>query len=603
MLPEEIFDTIPEMLHDRVQRTPTSTALSEKEDSQRWVGLSWKRFGQEVEHLTQQLLEAGIDHGDQVAILMPNSVQWEIIQHAVFRIGGIIIGLDLNDPAQRVDDILSKCHTRALFVDSTTRLDQIPHHHLRAIDLIFSSCGEAPSSREIEVQSLSDLKAPSSPLAPRAPDTASIATIIFTSGTTGQPKALRYTHGQLVLAVRSITRLFATLPEQANTACWLPLANPFQRIINLCAIAANWQCFIVPDPTRIMNAVREIEPYFFAGVPRFYEKLFQAIEDEIRQKPSWQRVMSFWAIGVGKSFFELTETNGAIPWHLKWMHRIADALVLRKIRGIMGKHLKYFICGSAPLSSELIKKSLAFGWSIYQAYGISENIAPMAMNSPTTSRLGSVGRPLAENTITIAEDGEILVKGACVATNLNSNCNRGFLSTGDIGRIDPDGYLYLLGRKNDTFKLSTGRKIIPQAIEEALTMLDGVEHCIALGHNRKQVVALLNISERKWRHLSAINGGEECAHAAIKKEVRQACGHLPRYCQPADVLIINDKFSPATGELTTNLKLRRNVVLSKYTSTIDRCYQQIETDLKSDKGAICDTTSSPAPPALSEAPS
>lgn len=575
---DDLIDTIPDLLRHRVKLAPVSMALLEKGNSQSWTGLTWRQFDLAVEHLTQRLMSTGLGHGDQVAILMPNAVEWEITQHAVFRLGGVIIGLDLNDPAQRVDDIFNQCSIRALIIDGAVRLDQIPHHHLEAIELILCCRREACSSEYAKVKILEDIQASPQPIEPSPPEASAVATIIFTSGTTGRPKALWYTHGQLVLAVRSITDLFADLPDQAHTACWLPLANPFQRIINLCAIAANWQCFIVPDPTQIMSAVREIEPHFFAGVPRFYEKLFQAIEGGIRQKPSWQKVLPMWAVWVGKSVSGKIETKSSISWHLRWMHRVADTLVLEKIRRIMGRQLKYFISGSAPLSDELIKKSYAFGWPIYEAYGISENIAPMAMNSPEASRFGSVGRPLRENTIKIADDGEIRVKSACIAINLKPDENGGFHNTGDLGMIASDGYLYLQGRKNDTFKLSTGRKIIPQPIEEALSVLDGVEHCVAVGHKRKQVIALLNVPPEEWRHLSDLNGGEMGARSFLRNKAQMACAHLPRYCRPTEVLIINDPFSPATGELTTNFKLRRNAVLSKYTSTINRCYQQIESE-------------------------
>lgn len=571
--------TIPDLLHQRVTTTPGSTALSEKDGSQGWTGVTWKQFDQAVARLTQRLLSVGISHGDQVAILMPNAVQWEIIQHAVLRLGGVIIGLDLSDPAERVDDILGQCTVRALFVDCAARLDHIPHRHLETIDFIFSRHCEPPSPERPEVIAIEDIASPAHPLTTTPPDADAIATIIFTSGTTGRPKALWYSHGQLVLAVRAITHLFGDLPEQANTACWLPLANPFQRIINLCAIAANWQCFIVADPTRIMAEVQEIEPHFFAGVPRFYEKLMQAVEKGIRCKPYWQKALSTWACGVARSYAIRKEAGGIMPRRLKWIYTLADALVLCKVRRIMGGQLKYFISGSAPLSGELIDAYRAYGWSIYEAYGISENIAPMAMNSPKASRPGSVGRPLAENTISIAEDGEIFVKGACVAANLSPDGNNGFMRTGDLGRMDPDGYLYLLGRKNDTFKLSTGRKIIPQSIEQTLSQLDGVEHCIAVGQNQKQIITLLNVPEEKWRRLASASGGEKRARDTMKRQVERACRHLPGYCRPADIVIINDSFSPATGELTPNLKLRRNAVIAKYTATIDRCYRQIEAEL------------------------
>ena len=508
---------------------------------------------------------------------MPNAIQWEIIQHAVFRMGGVVIGLDLNDSPQRIGDILGRCAPKTLFIDCPARLHQIPPDHLKSFHRVISNQLDDSSISNARICRFDDMPLSLQPMDHSAPNASSFATVIFTSGTTGRPKALWYTHHQIVTAIRSIANGFADLPDQAHTACWLPLANPFQRIINLCAIASNWISFVVPDPTQIMQTVQAIEPHFFAAVPRFYEKLLQAIEGGIQQKPLWQRALAMWAVGIGRSMAEKSLGGKNIVWHLKWMHRMADALVLGKIRRMMGGQLKYLISGSAPLSKELIAKYRGLGWSILEAYGISENIAPIAMNTPGAARAGSVGRPLPENAIKIADDGEILVQSGCLAKNITPKNNGGYYCTGDIGKLDAQGYLWLAGRKNDIFKLSTGRKIIPQAIEQALAKLDGVEHCIAMGHNRKYVIALLNVPTDRWRCLKGRQGGEDRARAYLKRQARMACSHLPRYCQPADILVINDCFSSRTGELTTNNKLRRNAVLSKYASAIDDCYQQMDT--------------------------
>ena len=576
MSPEDTIGTIPALLQHRVKATPSAIALVEKDTSGKWAQLTWELFNQAVGNLTQRLLQAGLRSGDQVAILMPNAIDWEIIQHAVFRLGGVVIGLDLNDTSQRIDDILELCMPKALFVDCPERCLQISAGHLNAFDLIVSHKLDGSSASKIRMVRLADMPKPLHPMKFRAPDAESFATVIFTSGTTGRPKALWFTHHQIIKAIRSITNRFAALPDQAHTACWLPLANPFQRIINLCAVAANWKCFIVPDPSRIMNTVQEIEPHFFAGVPRFYEKLCLAIESGIRQKPLWQKALATWAIDMGRSVAGKNLAGITIPLHLRWMHRAAEYLVLKNIRRVMGKQLEFFISGSAPLSKEMITTCYGLGWTIIEAYGISENIAPMAMNAPGAKRAGSVGRPLPENIIKIGDDGEILVKSDCLAANVSPRDHDGFYATGDLGRMDAEGYLWLTGRKNDTFKLSTGRKIIPQAIEAAITRLEGVEHALAVGHNRKYVIALLNVPGENWRRLTARHGGEEKVRAFLNRQVHSVCSHLPRYCQPADIMIVNDCFSSHTGELTTNFKLRRSAVLSKYASGINACYQEID---------------------------
>ncbi|MFZ1982783.1 MAG: AMP-binding protein, partial [Desulfatitalea sp.] len=386
----------------------------EKNSAGQWQKTTWKQFHEAVRDLTGRLYAAGVRSGDSVALMMANSVRWETIQHAVYCLGGIVVGMDRNDPAERIADLFSLCTPMALFVDDSCLLERVPRPALAALKLVVAERGPEPSAASIPVRLFAQLP-PAARFDGAAAATDRPATVIFTSGTTGRPKALVYSHRQLALAVASVAPLLADLPDQAHTACWLPLANPFQRMTNWCAMAANWKAFMVSEPAKILEQVREIRPHFLVAVPRFYEKLHAGIRQRLEAMPGGMKAAAAWAQRIGGRCRREKARGTRLPWSLRCQYRLADRLVLQKIRDSMGGQLRYFISGSAPLSVALIEAFAALGWTILEAYGISENIIPMAMNAPGAYRPGSVGRPLANNDIRIAGDGEILVKGPGVA--------------------------------------------------------------------------------------------------------------------------------------------------------------------------------------------
>jgi long-chain acyl-CoA synthetase len=584
------FETLPQLLDQRVGQTSADVAFAEKEPSGRWRTISWEEFGGAVGRLAAQLWVMGLRPRDRAGLWMPNSLLWETIQHALYRLGVVVVGIDLNDPATRVQEILHRCAPKVLFVQDPQRLEQIALGSSTRFQTILTHSGCAPVAGIPDVIRLQELaQPPAAPIALPLVNARDTATMVFTSGTTGQPKALSYRHDQVALAIQSIAPFFADLPDQTRTACWLPLANPFQRMINFCALAMNWQSFIVPSPAAIMSQVQEIAPHLFAAVPRFYEKLWEGIRQKIDALPPRRRAVTQWALGVGRRGHRAMAAGAAQPWWARLQLRIADHLVLQKIRAVMGPNLRYFISGSAAMPRQLIESFESLGWTLLEAYGISENIVPMAMNAPQARRPGSVGRPLAANTVRMAENGEILVQSAGVAAEAAPMTPDGFLKTGDTGRLDEQGFLWLSGRASDMFKLSTGRKIIPKAIEEAIAQIEAVEHCIAAGSNRQFVTALLNIPPDRWNALVKKHGSPQNTLADLRTQIQRQCAHLPEYCRPVDVAVVNELFSPQTGELTANLKLRRAFVLRKHADQIDALYRRIEQ--RPARGTPCGTTS------------
>lgn len=546
----------------------------EKNSAGQWRSTTWQTFHEAVEDLARRLFAAGMQAGDQVAILMPNSIRWETIQHAVYRLGGIVIGLDGNDPRARMEDIFTLCRPKYLFVEDPKSLDLIPASARQDLEMIIYSRTSMQGGCDSGLVAWDTLPPgpKDAPLAVLSGE--QTATIIFTSGTTGRPKALSFQQCQLTQAMAAIATVFESLPNQAHTACWLPLANPFQRMVNLCALKADWKTFMVPDPTAIMSQVHEISPHLFAAVPRFYEKLYQSIRQQMEAMLPILKKITLRAMQVETKYQDSLLTGKPVSRILKLRHIIADIVILKRIRSLMGSNLRYLVSGSAPAGPELIKAFQGLGWQLLEAYGISENIVPMAVNTPDAIRPGSVGRPLAGNEVRIAPDQEIWVKGDGLALEARHKLKDGYLQTGDLGRLDANGYLRLIGRKGDMFKLSTGRKIIPRAIEQSVEQIDAVEHCVAAGRFQKYVVVLVNITEVKWKQLVQQNGTIEGVHAYLRREVKMVCRHLPAYSRPVDLVVTRDSFSPLSGELTSNLKLRRNFILNKYAESIEGLYRE-----------------------------
>ena len=513
------LDTIPRLLTHRVAQTPHAIAFMEKQ-ANAWKGISWQQFYGKATRLARKFVISGVKPGDGLAILMANSIAWEIVQHAGFMAGCVVIGLDQKDPPERLARTIHMARIRVLAIQSPKMLEKIPPALFTSLKLVLVGNGLKTIKRHGRMKGLSDPKAGPKRL-PRIEKT-QCATLLFTSGTTGAPKAIPYDHDQLAEAVKAISLQIQDLPDQAHSACWLPLSSPFQRMINYCGLLMNHQTFMVPDSATLMADVQEIAPHFIAAVPRFYEKIYETLSGQTIEHP--------------------------IPGP----------------RTLFGKNLRFFISGSAPLSCSLLEKFHAGGWRILESYGVSENIVPMSMNTLTAYQLGTVGKPLPQNTVKIARDGEVLVKGIGVARKGVCLTHDGYLKTGDAGAIDENGYLRLTGRKSDEFKLSTGRRISPLVIESRLTRIRSVDHAVIEGARHKYIVALLAISLDAWQKLCRIHGSEKRLRHFIRQEIDRVTQNLPAHFRPVAFGVIHTPFSVETGELTQNFKVRRNHVLDAY---------------------------------------
>lgn len=350
-------------------------------------------FHRRASIIAAALRRQGLREGDRVGIVARSSPTWDVVQLGILAAGGVVVGLNLHDGGERIGGIVARHGLVGLIVQdqgAVERLGATVCAGLRFLISVDPIVGPGHTTVDEIVAAADGQDAQTLP--PIEPD--SPATIIFTSGTTGEAKGIQYAHRQVVLAAASMLQVFADIEQGSRMACWLPLSNLFQRMLNTCAIARGAEIFYVDQPQEIMKHVASIGPHLFIGVPRFYEKLHAGVVDRIDGAPALTRHLARWALGVGMRFHAAVRAGNKPEFPTRLQHALADRIVLRRIRGIMGANLRYMISGSAPMPIWLLERFQALGWLVLEAYGLSENIIPVAANRPTVYRFGTVGHAM-----------------------------------------------------------------------------------------------------------------------------------------------------------------------------------------------------------------
>lgn len=552
--------TLPALLAHRAAATPRAIAYRVDDARGGWQSTGWAEFADQVQVLAGRLQDAGLRHGDRLAIICPVSLQWELIHHAALALGAVVVGLDTHDLPARVAAMAAKAEVSAFAISdgrSLSALGPADWQRTRFVLALDEALQLPAPVRRLDWHDVT-APAPSRAVMP-AVHPGDLATIIFTSGTTGEPKGIAYRHEQVCLAIDAIRDAFPFAGPGTRLLCWLPLSNLFQRIVNLAAVATGTTTYLWADPRRVMEALPRVEPDVFIGVPRFFEKLHEGITARIAGQGRTARALVGWAWQTGREFSTRQRSGRPSGVGLKLRHALADRLVLRRIRSVMGQRLRCMVTGSAPASKHLLEEFHALGWLVLEAYGMSENVVPIAMNRIDRFRFGTVGQPVSGNDIRVREDGAVLVRGSGVFEGyLNEGAKAaaardadGFYATGDLGAFDTDGFLTLTGRDGDLIKTSTGRRIAPAAVEAALRSVPGIDQAVLMGNGRKLPIALCALTTPTTDHDML---------ASLAERLTAALAPINERDRPAGLAFLQRPLSLETGELTPNLKLRRAAI-------------------------------------------
>jgi long-chain acyl-CoA synthetase len=418
-----------------------------------------------------------------------------------------------------------------------------------------------------------------------------VATLVYTSGTTGPPKGCLLTHESLLFTVRAYVQRLQ-LNSSHSLYQFLPLAHVLARVAQFVILEVGAQVtFWGGDTKEIVNELADAEPTHFPAVPRIYEKIHATVIGRIEDGPALQRALFKRALAQARVLRAMRQ-RGLSPGPIRLArHRLADALVLSKLRGLFGGRLEVALVGAAPVAKELLEFFNACGVAVLEGYGLTESCAAATLNTPEEVLLGTVGRPLPGTELKIASDGEILMRGPNIFAGYYKNVAAteevidpdGWLATGDLGAITDEGYLTVTGRKKDLIITSSGKNITPVNIENALRDTRWISEAIVYGDRRPYLVAVVTLDRDEQLKLAERLGitpetqamaGDERVHAVLQRDMDEVNSKLARIEQIKRFTILDHDLSQDEGEITSTLKVKRAVIYQRYAELFDALYSE-----------------------------
>jgi long-chain acyl-CoA synthetase len=561
-----------------------------------WVELSYRDLADRVRDLSLGLLELGVRPGDRVAILSENRPEWAIGDFACLAARCTDVPIYPTLPAKQAEYILRDSGAVAILVSGDAQLEKISAVRMRlpALRHLIAFDARGPG-----VLSLDEVIARGRAARGRYPDWRSealraepddLATLIYTSGTTGDPKGVMLTHGNIASNVTTCVELFA-FHDRDECLSFLPLSHIFERMFgHYCmfhkGVVINYAGGIETVPGDML----ERRPTLMASVPRLYEKIYARVHESVRTSSPIRRRLFAWSKRIGEDWAERVIAGRPVPASLALGRRVADRLVFAKLRARTGGRIRFFISGGAPLSPDIARFFFAAGMPILEGYGLTETSPVMAVNTFEHLKLGTVGWPIPEVEIRIAEDGEIITRGPNVMKGYFNKPGptaealdaEGWFRTGDIGLLDAEGFLRITDRKKDLIVTAGGKNIAPQPIENLAKTSKFVASAVMLGDRRPFPVMLVvpNAESLKaWAaHKGLANGDlEEMLRIPeiqqkVEREVRMTLRDLAQFEMPKRLMLLSQDFSVDGGELTPTLKVRRRVVEQRHRAEIEALY-------------------------------
>lgn len=575
----------------RARNSPDATVFRRQVDGQ-WLDVTAAEFEQLVVGVAQGLIAAGIEQGDRVALMSSTRFEWSVLDYAIWAAGGVTVPIYETSSAGQVEWILEDAEPVLLILENDA--------HVRETKTIVAA---APSVRQtfvIEnsagsdaVQALTDggseitedqVHQRVSTLASSDP-----ATLIYTSGTTGRPKGVQLTHANLLaesLGIRE-TSLKSLMRQGRSTLMFLPLAHVLARAVSIASFDAGVTLGHTNDIPNLVATFGTFQPDFILSVPRVFEKVFNTAKQKAH------------ADGKGKIFDLATEC--AVAWSeaqdtggpgivLRAKHTVFDKLVYGKLRAALGGKCELAISGGAPLGSRLGHFYRGIGVTIYEGYGLTETTAAFAVNTIGFQRVGSVGRPLPGNTVRIAEDGEIQLRGPVVFDGYWRNevataesLDDGWFRTGDLGSVDEDGYITISGRKKELIVTAGGKNVSPAGLEDQLRAGALISQAVVVGDQKPFIGALITLDPDAFDRWKSSHGKAADATAAdlqtdpeLVAEIDAAVADANKSVSHAESIkkyrLLPHDFSEESGELTPTMKLKRNVITAAYADEIESIY-------------------------------
>jgi long-chain acyl-CoA synthetase len=574
-------------------RRHSGVALEFKRDGA-WAYISYPELGTISSEIARGLISLGIEAGDRVAILGLTSADWTLADCGALCAGAVVTPIYHTNSPPECAYVLENSDSRIVFCENEEQAAKIEQVRDRCPALEHVVLFDSSSTDVLTLDGLRELgsEVPPEDVAERldalGPD--DLATLVYTSGTTGPPKGCMLTHDNFLATVRMYGQEMH-FDETHALYQFLPLAHVLARVAQMVALGAGARIvYWTGDPSRIVEELGETGPTHFPAVPRIYEKIHSAVVGRVADGPTLKRKMFEWALHSGGQARLSLRARSQPDLLTDLQYRVADPLVLSKVREVFGPNLQVALVGAAPVAKELLEFFDACGVLVLEGYGLTETCAASTLNIPDAVRFGTVGKPLPGTEVSIASDGEILIRGPHVFKGYFKNPDAteqvltpdGWLHSGDLGAIDAQGFVKITGRKKDLIITSSGKNITPVNIESELRDARYITEAVVYGDRRPYLVAMLTLDPDEAAKLAERLGIENdpktiAADPKVLAEIQEAVdtvnAKFARIEQVKRFAILDHDLSQADGELTPTLKVKRGFVYEKYADLFSGLYE------------------------------
>ncbi|MGK0379408.1 MAG: long-chain acyl-CoA synthetase [Patiriisocius sp.] len=589
-----------EDIKHNVERYKSKPAIYYKNNSlNKWVGISWTDFGNSIEQSSKALLKFGIEPQENIGVLSENKPEWIISDISIMSIRAVTIPIYATNSKKEVEYIVNDAEIRVLFVGGQEEYNKAleiskSNEYLKLIIALDKNTILEKNENSVYLNDFISIEADNSiekELRKRHAECNlnDLASIIYTSGTTGVPKGVMLDNNSIVA---SLTAHDSELDvnDQDVSLSFLPLSHIYERSWVFYCLHSGIEVYFNQDPKQIAEVIKEVKPTVMCTVPRIFEKIFAAIQDKRQEASPTKMKLASWALGIGNEYNNNYKRFGKkAPFPLEIQFRIADKLVLSKLRDVFGGRIKFMPCGGAPLSADMVSFFHSFGLNIKCGYGLTETTATVSLFGDRNFEFNSAGKAIVGTEIKIGENNEILVKGPGVMRGYYKKPKEtaevfkdGWFCTGDAGTLDAEGNLVITDRIKDLMKTSGGKYIAPQKLEMALISDSFIEQIAVIGDQQKYVTALAvpsfeNIKKYAIEHEISFKDIEELInHNQIKDLFDQRFEELQKefstYEKIKKFTLLPKEFTIEAGEITATLKLKRKVIQKKYKEHIDKMY-------------------------------
>ncbi len=594
-------DTLARTFWDRVERSVYSPAQQFKQGGA-WRTLAWREVGDIVREVATGLIALSRKKGEAVGILSTSRAEWVQADFAIFSAGCVTIPVYPTYPPDLIQYIVNDAGVKTLIVEDPGQLAKVLEvqgkmEGLEQIVVIQGYEGKEPSPRIFTWEALRRLGRENrekfkSELASRVADTRpdDIATIVYTSGTTGPPKGVVQTHGNHLAALDSAAET-TSIREGDVHLLFLPLAHSFARLESFIGVHRGLTTAFAENIDKLRENLPETRPHFICSVPRVFEKVYAGALAKAESGSPLKKKIFHWALDVGKQVSQLKQAKKPVPTGLALKYRLAHKLVFSKMHAALGGRLRFAVSGGAPLSREIAEFFHAAGILILEGYGLTETCPVLSSNQEDNFKFGSVGRPIPGVEIKIAPDGEILGRGKNIAQGYFKKPEAtaevflagGWFATGDIGRLDEDGFLFITDRKKDLIVTAGGMNIAPQNIENLLKGDPFISQAMVHGDKRPYPVALITVNQDELIKFAKEQGILITDPVALAKHpkvvervsriVEQKNTELQSYAKIKKFSILPGDLTVENGLLTPTLKVKRKVITEKNREILDSLYR------------------------------